>query len=290
MKQDRTPGSILFDVVNYLILTVVVITMVIPFIHIIGTSFAHHGEIVQSVLLLVPKNPTLDAYRYVLSSNTTLLAMRNSLIITFGATAIAITLTVLTAYVLADKNLFMRRYILLAVIFTMLFSPGLIPHYLTFRSYGLLDTFGAVMLPKAINVFYLLLMKNFFQDIPAELKEAARIDGCNDLSILYKIVLPLSKPAIATFLLFYAVDNWNSYFDAMLYLDDATHWPITVVLRQVIMMASSVGSADVAAQTMVSPTAVRMATIVLSVAPILASYPFLQKYFQSGIMVGSIKG
>jgi putative aldouronate transport system permease protein len=199
-------------------------------------------------------------------------------------------LNALTAYALANKNLIFRKQILLAVIFTMLFNPGMIANYLTFRAYGMMNSYWALLLPRAINVFYLLLLKNFFQEIPEEMKEAATIDGCGVFGILVRIILPLSLPALATFTLFYAVDNWNSFFDALLYINDPKKWPITIIMRQVVLMASGAGGTEVASEITVSPTSMRMATVSLGILPILVSYPFLQRYFQSGLMVGSIKG
>jgi putative aldouronate transport system permease protein len=195
-----------------------------------------------------------------------------------------------TAYALANRNLIFRKQILLIIIFTMLFNPGMIANYITFRAYGLMNSYLAVLLPRAINVFYLLLLKNFFQEIPEEMKEAATIDGCGTFGILMRIILPLSLPALATFTLFYAVDNWNAFFDALLYINDPKKWPITIIMRQVVLMASGAGGTDVASEITVSPTSMRMATVALAILPILGSYPFLQRYFQSGLMVGSIKG
>jgi putative aldouronate transport system permease protein len=199
-------------------------------------------------------------------------------------------LTTVTAYALSFKQLVFRRQILLAVIFTMLFNPGMIANYITFRAYHLMNSYWALLLPRAINVFYLLLLKNFFQEISNELKEAATIDGCGPLGVFLRIVLPLSLPSLATFTLFYAVDNWNAFFDALLYISSPQKWPITIIMRQVVLMASSAGGSESALELTMSLTSMRMATVTVAIVPILGSYPFLQRYFQSGLMAGSIKG
>lgn len=290
VHKNTLVGEHLFSLGLYILLTGLAITMVLPFLNVIASSFSNSVEIASTNFLLIPRQPNLNSYRYIFASNTTTNALLVSIFITLSGTFISIVLNTVTAYALANRNLIFRKQILLIIIFTMLFNPGMIANYITFRAYGLMNSYLAVLLPRAINVFYLLLLKNFFQEIPEEMKEAATIDGCGTFGILMRIILPLSLPALATFTLFYAVDNWNAFFDALLYINDPKKWPITIIMRQVVLMASGAGGTDVASEITVSPTSMRMATVALAILPILGSYPFLQRYFQSGLMVGSIKG
>ena len=178
------------------------------------------------------------------------------------------------------------------IVFSMLFSGGLIPTFLVVKGLGLLDSYWALMLPTAISAFNLIVVKSFFQEIPNELLESAKIDGCNDLGVLWKIVLPLSKPVIATFALFYAVGHWNDFFNALLYISDTTKWPLQVLLRQIVLLTS--GSLDLSTADLdyVKPPdqSIKMAVIVVGTIPILMVYPFLQKHFAKGVMLGAVKG
>jgi putative aldouronate transport system permease protein len=290
VHKNVTATDYFYTAMLYVLLALSAIVMIIPFVSIVASSFATPIEIASSNFLIFPRKFTLNNYRFIFSTNTTMRAMFVSFYITISATVISMTLNTITAYALSIRYLKFRKQMMLAIIFTMLFNPGMIANYITFRSYHLINSYFALLLPRAINVFYLLLLKNFFQEISEELKEAATIDGCGPFGIFLKIVLPLSLPALATFTLFYAVDNWNAFFDALLYINDPKKWPITIIMRQVVLMASSAGGAEAAAEMEVSPTAMRMATVTLAILPILGSYPFLQRYFQSGLMVGSIKG
>jgi putative aldouronate transport system permease protein len=181
---------------------------------------------------------------------------------------------------------------MLGVTFTLLFSGGMIPGFLVVKSLGLMNSYWAVILPGAINAFNMIILKNFFQQLPTELEESAEIDGANEFVVLIRIILPLSMPAIATFTLFYAVAHWNSFFSAVLYLNDAEKWPIQVLLRQVVLMAQGgIGdSTSFDSEVVIPPQTVKMATIAISTAPVLAFYPLLQRHFTKGILVGSIKG
>jgi putative aldouronate transport system permease protein len=268
-------------------LIAVMVVMLVPFLNVIATSLATTEEIVQSSFLLWPRHISFAAYKYVFTvTTTTVTALKVSGAVTIAGTLVSMVLTTITAYALSFRTTYGRKYIMLAIVFTMLFNPGIIANYFAVKSFGLLDSYAAMIVPSAINVFYLLLMKNFFQEIPEEIKEAATIDGASLLGIFGRVILPLSKPALATFTLFYAVDRWNAFFDAVMYISTPARWPITVLLRQIVLMAQSSGSEDV----FIAPVALRMATVTVAILPILALYPFLQRYFQSGLMVGSIKG
>lgn len=213
-----------------------------------------------------------------------------SVYITVIGTFINLLFTSLMAYPLSRRYLRGRQPILLGVLFTMLFSGGMIPTYFVVKSLHLTDTLWSLMLPTAISAFNLIVLKNFFQAIPDELEDAAKIDGCNDVSVLFRIVLPLSMPAMATFSLFYAVAHWNSFFSAVIYINDSEKWPVQVWLREIVILAQSrIGDTSIE-ETEIQPLTIRMAVIVFSTIPIMLVYPFLQKHFAKGVMLGSVKG
>lgn len=292
MVQDKSIGSKLFNVFNYVFLGIFALVTVIPFISIISGSFATSREVLAHSFLLFPTELSLDAYKYIFSTGSIMSSMRNSVFITVVGTTVNLIFTILMAYPLAHSKLKGRRGVMLMVIFTMLFSGGMIPTFLVVKMTGLLNSIWAVIIPNAISAFNLIVLKNFFQQIPMELEESAKIDGCNYLAILIRIMLPLSLPAIATFALFYAVGHWNSYFHAVLYINDSKKWPIQVLLRQIVLLSSggAGGTSGLADNVVVPPQTVKMATITVSTLPILCVYPFLQKHFTKGVLMGSVKG
>ena len=213
-----------------------------------------------------------------------------SIYITVVGTFINLLMTSLMAYPLAKQTLRGRGPILLGVLFTMLFSGGLIPTYFVVKELHLTNTLWSLMIPSAISAFNLIVLKNFFQQIPDGLEDSAKIDGCNDVGVLFRIVLPLSMPAMATFSLFYAVAHWNQFFNAILYINDNTKWPIQVLLREIVILAQSrIGDTSMD-DVEIQPLTIRMAVIVFATLPILVVYPFLQKHFAKGVMLGSVKG
>ena len=292
---NATVGSRIFDILNYLFVTLVAITTIIPFIYIIGASFATEYEIATRPMFFIPQDVTVDAYRYIFSSNKILRGFGNSIFITVAGTAINLFFTVTMAYALSKTRLRGRNFFLNMVIFSMFFSGGMIPGYIIVANVlNMKNTFWSVLLPGAISAYNLMIVKNFFQGIPQELEESGSIDGCTDLGVLWKIVLPLSLPVLATFGLFYAVGHWNAYFGAMIYMTGAPEkWPLQVLLRELIIMANgSAGDMANMADDFVQPPeqSVKMAVIVVSTVPIMCVYPFLQKYFVKGVMVGALKG
>jgi putative aldouronate transport system permease protein len=213
-----------------------------------------------------------------------------SVYITVVGTLINLVFTSLMAYPLAKPHLRGRQVILLGVLFTMLFSGGLIPTYFVVKAVGLTNTLWSLMIPGAISGFNLIVLKNFFQSIPEGLEDSAKIDGCNDFGVLMRIVIPLSMPAMATFALFYAVGHWNTFFSAIIYINDNKLWPVQVLLREVVIMAQSrIGDTEMD-EALIQPLTIRMAVIVFATLPILVVYPFLQKHFAKGVLLGSIKG
>ena len=293
--QNATAGSRIFDIANYLIVTIVALTTIFPFVYIIGASFATEAEIASRPMFIIPHNVSTAAYEYIFSSNKILRGFGNSIFITVCGTAINLFFTVTMAYALSKTRLRGRNFFLNLVIFSMFFSGGMIPGYIVIANIlNLKNTYWSVLLPGAISAYNMMIVKNFFQGIPQELEESASIDGCTDLGVLWKIVLPLSLPVLATFGLFYAVGHWNAYFGAMIYMKTAKEkWPLQVLLRELIILSSgTAGDMNNLDPEFVQPPeqSVKMAVIVVSTVPIMMVYPFLQKYFVKGVMVGALKG
>lgn len=291
-KQYKSAGEKVFDVFNYAFLAIFGLMAVLPFIFVISGSFATDAEITKRAVFLIPTTFSLDAYKFIFSTDTIMRSIGVSIYVTVIGTIVNLFFTVTMAYPMARRNLMSRNMILNLVIFTMLFGGGMIPTYLVIRELHLLDTLNSLILPGAISAFNLIIVKNFFQELPPGLEEAAKIDGCNELSLLWRIVLPLSKPVLATFTLFYAVGHWNNFFSALLYINDPSKWPLQVMLRQIVMLSQSAGDLSSMDPTFVQPPeqSIKMAVIVVGTIPILCVYPFLQKHFAKGVLLGSIKG
>lgn len=286
----RTRGERIFNVVNIVLLSGFALMCLIPFIHVIGSSFATPGELATSNFVLIPKEWTLSAWQYILSTPTIFRAMGVSIFVTVVGTFLSLVVTAMMAYALAKPYLLGRRSINFLVIFTMLFSGGMIPTFIVVSKLGLLDSLWSLILPVTVNAFNLVIMRNFFQGIPDSLEEAARIDGCSEIGVFLRVVLPLSMASIATIGLFYAVTYWNTYMGAVLYINDSSKWPIQVLLRQVVIVSSGM-NADATVVDVVPPAqSVKMAVIAVATLPMLAVYPFVQRYFVKGAMIGSVKG
>ena len=287
----RSVGDIIANVVIYILLTLVAVIMVIPFIYVIAASFATEAEIQTRPIFFIPDSPTLDAYARIFDMNDMGTRVFHSLLISVCVTVIGtfinLFFTTTMAYGLSRSNLIGKKPLLNMVLFTMVFGGGMIPLFLVVKGLGMYDTYAALILPGAISAYNMIIVRNFFMELPRELEEAASIDGCSDIGIFIKIALPLSLPCLATFGLFYAVGHWNNYFGALLYLEDSTKFPFQLVLRNIVMQT---------AQTQTHPNALipedtlKMAVIVIGTVPILIVYPFLQKHFAAGVMVGAVKG
>ncbi|ANY75747.1 carbohydrate ABC transporter permease [Paenibacillus ihbetae] len=290
MRQDQTWGNRLFDIINHSILFIVAIVCVLPFVYVLAVSFASPAEVAKGGLILWPKEWSLVSYQYIFSSDTLPRSLLVSIYITVVGTLINLAFTSLMAYPLSKPHLRGRNPILLGVLITMLFSGGMIPTYFVVNGLNLTNTLWSLMIPNAISAFNLIVLKNFFQQIPDGLEDSAKIDGCNDLGVLIRIVLPLSLPAMATFGLFYAVAHWNTFFNAILYINDNEKWPIQVLLREIVILAQSRVGDSSFDEMDVQPLTIRMAVIVFATVPILLVYPFLQKHFAKGVMLGSVKG
>ena len=287
----RSVGDIIANVVIYILLTLIAVIMVIPFIYVIAASFATEAEIQTRPIFFIPDSPTLDAYARIFDMNDMGTRVFHSLLISVCVTAIGtfinLFFTTTMAYGLSRSNLIGKKPLLNMVLFTMVFGGGMIPLFLVVKGLGMYDTYAALVLPGAISAYNMIIVRNFFMELPRELEEAASIDGCSDIGIFIKIALPLSLPCLATFGLFYAVGHWNNYFGALLYLEDSTKFPFQLVLRNIVMQT---------AETQTDPNALipedtlKMAVIVIGTVPILIVYPFLQKHFAAGVMVGAVKG
>ena len=287
----RSVGDIIANVVIYILLTLIAVIMVIPFIYVIAASFATEAEIQTRPIFFIPDSPTLDAYARIFDMNDMGTRVFHSLLISVCVTAIGtfinLFFTTTMAYGLSRSNLIGKKPLLNMVLFIMVFGGGMIPLFLVVKGLGMYDTYAALILPGAISAYNMIIVRNFFMELPRELEEAASIDGCSDIGIFIKIALPLSLPCLATFGLFYAVGHWNNYFGALLYLEDSTKFPFQLVLRNIVMQT---------AETQTDPNALipedtlKMAVIVIGTVPILIVYPFLQKHFAAGVMVGAVKG
>ncbi|MFE5317692.1 carbohydrate ABC transporter permease [Paenibacillus sp. NPDC056579] len=291
MHAQRSWGGLLFDVLNYVLLFLMAFVTVIPFLLNVTGSFASPAEALQKNFILIPEQFSLEAYRYIFSTNIIPRSLLVTIFITIAGTALNIVLTSLMAFPLAAKRLRFRRPVMLMVIFSMLFSGGMIPTYLVIKSLGLLNSYGALLFPSAISAFYLIILKNFFMQLPDELEDSARIDGCNDLQTLFRIVIPLSMPALATLTLFYAVGHWNTFFNALLYINDSAKFPIQVWLRTIVILSQTgIGDSANSFEGAIPPgKTIQMSVIVVSTLPILIVYPFLQKHFAKGVLLGSVK-
>ncbi len=291
MTLNRSRGYRVFQGINAVILTGVVIVTLYPFVNLIARSFSEERYIVTGQVNLIPRGFNLTTYGIVVSDPMFWTNYRNTVVYTVVATAIAMVLTTCYAYVLSKKHLKGRTFLIWVAVFTMIFTGGLIPNYVLINGIGLTNSIWAIVLPNAISVFNLLVMKAFFENLPTDLEEAAAIDGLNTYGILWRIVLPLSKAVIATMVLFYAVSYWNSWFTAFLYLHETDLFPVTIYLRNLIAGATGAESAGaVTSEVSQAAANIQSVTIMLTVLPILLVYPFVQRYFVSGVMLGAVKG
>ena len=293
VRVKKSVGDRIVDVIIYVGLGLVALSTVLPFLYVIAGSFATDKELTEKAFFIVPEVWSLNAYKYAINSQNILRGLRNSIILTALGTFLCMAFSLSFAYPLSKKHFRGRNWMMNMVIFTMLFGGGMIPCYLVYTAYGLYDTFWAVILPGLISPFNMVIIKNFFQELPQELEDAAFMDGANDLQIFAKVALPLSKPVIASISLFYGVGFWNDYFSSMIYLKTAEKFPIQIQLRSIILLTSKINEAvmDYYDMNGAPPDkAVKMACTVIATVPILVVYPFVQKYFTKGVMVGAVKG
>lgn len=290
MKQLR-PASIAFDICNYVCLAFMAILMVFPFWNVLVSSLTAPHLVHEGALMLWPKELTLIAFTTIFNTPNFVRVFQNTVFITVLGTFVSMLLSVMLAYPLSKKRLAGSQFMVFAVFFTMMFHGGIIPSYLIVKSLGLINSLWSLILPNAINAFNIIILISFFRTLPEELEDSARIDGCNDFGILFRIMIPVSMPILATLTLFYAVAQWNMFFQAVMYISNPNNFTLQVLLRQLlIVLTSDAVAASLSEDAPRIGVTVKLAMVVVSTVPILLVYPFLQKHFAKGIMIGSIKG
>ncbi|HET9141552.1 carbohydrate ABC transporter permease [Actinophytocola sp.] len=287
------PPSVPARAAKGLVLFVCCAVVIVPFITVVSTSLATREQVTRSGgMVFLPDEVSFAAYQAILSGGVVTRATMVSLFVTITGTALSLAATTLLAYGLSRRGSFAAKPFLMIVLFALLFTPGIIPAYLMVKSLGLIDTYWSLILPVMINAFNVIILRAFFMDLPEEVIDSARIDGAGDLAILWRIVLPLSKGVLAVVALFYAVSYWNAFFAALLYLNDISMWPLQLVLRTYVVNQTQVGvdQLGVAGADLPPQEAVQMAILVLSIIPILVVYPFVQRHFTKGVLIGAVKG
>lgn len=279
------------DVILFVILTAWGLIILLPFLNAVAISFASYKEYLETPLLLFPKNPELKSYQQLIEDGRIWIGYRTTIIILIIAVPLSLFLTSSMGYALSRRHYPGKKAILLLVLFTMIFQGGIVPLYLVMKDLRLTDTIWSVILASGMNTFYMILMYNYFQSLPDSLIESAQLDGAGEWTILFRIVLPLSMPIITTVLLFYSVDKWNEWFNAMVFIRSADIQPLQNVLRSMIVDSQAMGEASALVSIEDRPftSGIKMAAVVVTMVPIMCIYPFLQKHFAAGVMVGAIK-
>lgn len=279
-------------IIKSLVLGAIVVTMLFPFVNVFAVSFSSQEDVLGGGLILFPAHPNLDAYRAIFQGGIVTRALQVSAGITIVGTAAQMLFTTTMAWGLSRPNVPGSKAILFVVLGALLISPGIIPSYLLVKEVGLLNTYAALIVPGLISSFNLIIVRQFFMNLPQELIDSARIDGASEWRIFCNIALPLSKAVLAVVALFYAVGIWNSFFNAILYISDTEKWPIQLVLRQYVLQGSDIASAADLNPDRPAPPArtLQMAIVVIATVPILIVYPFLQRFFTKGVLTGAIKG
>lgn len=295
IKESR-PDKV-FTIINYTVLSILFVVFLYPLVYIVSASFSSGSAVVQNRVWLWPVDFSLDGYKAVFNHRLIMSGFTNSLLYVTIGTAVNLVMTVMAAYPLSRKDLVGRKPISLLFVFTMLFNSGLIPFYMLVTGLGMRNSFWALIIPSAMSVYNMIVTRSFFeQTIPTELLEASQIDGCTNMKFLLRCVLPLSGPILAVMALFYAVGNWNAYFNALIFIDDPNLYPLQLVLRQILIASqfdfSMMTGMDVAAQAQRAylKELLKYSLIVVASVPVLIIYPFVQKYFVKGVMIGSLKG
>ncbi|USK33405.1 carbohydrate ABC transporter permease [Bacillus sp. F19] len=284
-----------FNFVNYLLLAIITLLVLYPLYFVLSASVSDPLYVLRGEMWLLPKDINFDAYKKVFMNDDILNGFWNTIKYTTVGTAINVVMTTMAAFPLSRKDFMGRNLIMGFLVFTMFFSGGLIPSYLLIKELGMLDTFWVMVIPNAVAIWNIIIMRTFFQTtIPIELQESAMIDGCSNIQILIKIVLPLSMPVIAVMVLFYAVGHWNSYFNALIYLQDRELFPLQLILREILIQSQTDEMVKATSESFVkqqlSVEGLKYAVLVVSNIPMMLLYPFLQRYFVKGFMIGAIKG
>ena len=293
-KIKKSVGDRIADFLIYTFLTILALSVFIPFYNMVLISFARYQDIVRTSFYIYPKAFDFQNYRMAVLYPNFMNAALVSLFVTVVGTSLNMLITLLGSYTLSRKNMHFRKPIFYFIIFTMFFGAGLIPWYLVVRNLGLVNSVWAMIAPPMLNTFYLILMRNYFLSIPESLEESAKIDGANDIRIMFQIIVPVAAPIIATIALFYAVDRWNEWWLAMLFIQDSSKLPLQLILRRMVVdatidLGNDMMNAMRDANIQVHSRSLQMATVTITTIPIMIVYPFLQKYFTKGIMLGAIK-
>ncbi|MBO7746990.1 carbohydrate ABC transporter permease [Paenibacillus sp. MWE-103] len=285
-------GSRAFNAGNLIVLAVLAAVTLFPIYYVFVISFVTPEQYYRGGLILFPEKWTLESYRYLLSTGSFVRASGVSAFLATVGTACSLIVTASFAYALSRKRMPGRKTLLLLVLLTTLLNPGIIPHYLLVRDIGLINSLWSLIIPSLTSGWYIFLMKGFFDSVPASLEEAAKIDGSSDIGVWAKIILPLSMPSIAAVGLFYAVGYWNTFFNAVLYINDAGKYPLQVLLQNMLIDSSTAlggDGSDLSLEKRMPPEMLKMAAVIVATVPILFVYPFLQKHFTKGVMLGSVK-
>ena len=274
----------------YLILTLLVFVCVYPFLNVLAYSFSGYNAVLSGKVTFYPIDFTISAYQQIIGKQQMWKAMSTTVFVTFMGTGVGLVLTTFAAYALSRDTLPGQKILLGLILFTMYFSGGIIPTFLVVKQLGMYDSLTSLYIPQAMSVFNFIVMRTFFRQLPESLEEAARIDGASDIQVFFKIVIPLSVPIIATIALFYAVQYWNNYFDALLYIQDPDKYTLQLRLRS-LLFADELNSGGASeSEIQVMSQSLKMACVAVSTIPILVVYPWLQKYFVKGVMLGAVKG
>lgn len=293
--QIESRGDRIFNVINYSILILVTIIVMYPLVFVLSASFSDPQAVLRGEMMLWPKGINLNSYEKIFQNKDIISGFTNTLVYTSLGTLINLTMTILAAYPLSRKDFVGRNAIMALLVFTMFFSGGLIPTYLLIKNLGMLNSLWVMIIPNAVSIWNIIIMRTFFQQsIPGELQEAATIDGCSNIKILTRIILPLSLPIIAVTILFYAVGHWNAFFNALLYLSDKDKFPLQLILREILIQGQTNDMVKMSTESAIKQQreveGIKYAVLVVANIPMLALYPFLQRYFVKGVMIGAIKG
>ncbi len=277
----------------YLFLFILGILVLLPVLYTISSSLTPYHEVLRrGGIILWPSKLTFEYYAYILNANSPVLrAFGVTLFVTVIGTLLSLSLTITAAYPLSKKYLPGKKFLTSLFVFTMLFNGGMIPTYLIVRAFGMIDSLWSLMIPTALSVYNMIVMRTFFTNIPESLEESAKLDGCNDIGVLMRIVIPTSGPVIATISLFYAVSKWNAFFDAYIYINDTAKYTLQVVIRRILVLSQVEELNSAVNQANIPPLfSLQMACAIVAVLPMVFFYPYLQKYFVKGVMIGSVKG
>lgn len=292
---DCTVDKIVYSL-NYLFLVLFLIVVLYPFVYIVSCSFSSGQALISGKVTLLPVDPTLEGYKAILEYKDIWTGFANSFLYTISGTLVGLTLTILAAYPLSRSSLIGRKPLMMLFLFTMLFNGGLVPNYMLVLNLGLLNTIWAIILPTALSAYNVIVARTFFiTTIPNELHESAELDGCGEFRFLISIVLPLSKAIMAVLVLWIAIGFWNSYFNPMIYLNDKDKYPLQLILREILLMANvdftkAAANPELYYKNQQLSEILRYGTIIISSLPLMILYPFIQKYFVQGVMIGSVKG